>query len=206
MKRFILYILLMTGALASLASCVRENFELQETTGEEVWCTIDFADKNFEPVQISTKATLDITQESRIHNMFVFLFTQDGKRIYSRYFDKNNKKETQNEVTGADVNCWFTYTNNDGYTGGTIRIKAPKASNAILYLIANLDEDMMNISSDLLNTITTIEEIEALNVHVMQNTTSRNGYFPMTGRLDGVTVNNTSISAGTAAEGEISAV
>ena len=81
----------MTGALMCLASCVSEELEVQETTGEEVWCTLDFSDKNFEPVQISTKATLDITQESRIHNMYVFLFTQDGHRIYSRYFDKNNK-------------------------------------------------------------------------------------------------------------------
>ena len=56
----------------------------------------------------------------------------------------------------------------------------------------------MNISSDLLNTVTTISELEAMNVNLMQTTTSRNGYFPMTGRLDGVTVNTTSISAGTA--------
>lgn len=196
MKRFISYILLLTGALMCLASCVRENLEVQEITGEEVWCTLDFSDKDFEAVQVTTKATLDLTQESRIHNMFVFLFTSDGKRIYSRYFDKNNKKETVNEVTGADVNCWYTYTNTNGYTGGTIRIKAPKATNATLYLIANLDEDMMNISSELLNTITTIEEIEALNVNVLQSTTSRNGYFPMTGSLTGVTVNNTYISAG----------
>ena len=198
MKRLYLYIVLMTGALLSLASCVSENLEMQEITGEEVWCNIDFSHKDFDQVQISTKATLELTQESRVHNMFVFLFTQDGKRIYSRYFDKNNKKDTEGEVTGADINCWYTYTQTNGYTGGTIRIKAPKASNAILYIIANLDEDMMNISSDLLNTVTTISEIEALNVNLLQATTSRNGYFPMAGRLDGVTVNNTSISAGTA--------
>ena len=198
MKRAIIYILLIIGVLICLASCVRENLDVQEITGEEAWCTLDFSNKDFDPVQISTKATLDITQESRIHNMYVFLFTQDGRRIYSRFFDNNNKKETINEVTGADVNCWHTYTNDNGYTGGTIRIKAPTVTNATLYLIANLDEDMMNISSDLLNTITTIEEIEALNVTVMQATTSRNGYFPMAGRLDGVTVNRTSINAGLA--------
>ena len=198
MKRFIIYILILTGLSCICSSCVDEYFEEQDIIGDEVWCTLDFSHKDFDKINISTKATLDITQESRIHNMFVFLFTQDGKRIYSRYFDKNNKKETENEVTAADVNCWFTYTNDNGYTGGTIRIKAPKATDATLYLIANLDEDMMNISSDLLNTITTINEIEAVNVHVIQTTTSRNGYFPMTGRLDGVTVNNTSISAGTA--------
>jgi hypothetical protein len=193
MKKFILNILSVMGLALSLSACVKEDFEEQVTTGEEVLCDISFSHKDFNQVQVSTKATLDITQESRIMNMFVFLFTQDGNRIYSRYFDKSNRKETLNEVTGADVNCWYGYTETNGYTGGTIRIKAPKATNAILYVVANLDEDMMNISSDLLNTVTTIQDIDALNVDLMQHTTSRNGYFPMVGRLDGVTVETTAI-------------
>ena len=175
-----------------------ELFQEQSIVGEEELCDISFTHKNFDHVLVNTKATLDITQESRVLNMFVFIFANDGTRIYSRYFDKNNKKETEREVTSADINCWYTYTQTNGYTGGTVRIKSPKVSNAILYIVANLDEDMMNISSDLLNTVTTISELEAMNVNLMQTTTSRNGYFPMAGRLDGVTVNNTSISAGTA--------
>lgn len=181
----------------SLSSCIKEEFEEQVVTGEEVMCNIDFTHKDFDDVQISTKAALDITQESRIMNMFVFIFTKDGNRIYSRYFDKSNRKETQNEVTGANINCWHGYTQTNGYTGGTVRVKAPQATDAILYIVANLDEDMMNISSDLLNTVTTIEELEGLNVDLMQHTTSRNGYFPMAGRLDGVTIENTAIRCGT---------
>ena len=197
MKKFILDILFVMGLIFTLSSCIKEDFEMQVTTGEEVLCDISFSHKDFNQVQVSTKATLDITQESRIMNMFVFIFTQDGNRIYSRYFDKNNRRGTLNEVTGADVNCWYGYTQTNGYTGGTIRIKAPKATNAILYVVANLDEDMMNISSELLNTVTTIKDIESLNVDLMQHTTSRNGYFPMVGRLDGVTVENTAIRCGT---------
>ena len=176
----------------TLLACAREEFEVPEALGDDVWYTVDFGHNSFDKIQIDTKATLDIVQESRVLNMYVFLFTKDGNRIYSRYFDKNNKKETVNEVTSADENCWYGYTNDNGYTGGTIRIKAPKASDAILYLIANIDEDMMNISSDLLNTVTSISDLEALNVDLMQTTTSRNGYFPMVARLTGVTVNNTS--------------
>lgn len=181
-----------------MLSCIREDFGEQVVPGDEVWYEFDFGRKNFDRVQINTKATLDIMQESRVLNMYVFLFTADGNRIYSRHFDKTNKKETISEVTGADANCWFVYTDANGYTGGTIRIKAPQISNGTIYLIANLDEDMMNISSDLLNTVTDIKEIEALNVNLMQATTSRNGYFPMVGKLEGVKVNNTSINAGTA--------
>lgn len=198
MKRFIINILFIASLAIIPASCISEIFTEQPIVGDEEWCNIDFSHKNFDQVQINTKATLDITQESRVLNMFVFIFTNDGNRIYSRYFDKNNKKSSVKEVTDADANCWFVNTEADGSTYGTVRIKAPKVSNATLYMIANLDEDMMNISSDLLNTITTIDELESLNVTLMQETTSRNGYFPMVARLDGITVNNTSISAGTA--------
>lgn len=198
MKYFIKNIFIVLCASLMMLACTREEFIVPEVTGEDVWYDIDFGHNSFEKIEINTKATLDIVQESRVLNMYVFLFTKDGNRIYSRYFDKNNKKETVNEVTNADQNCWYGYTNDNGYTGGTIRIKAPKASDAILYLIANLDQDMMNISSDLLNTVTSISELESLNVNLLQSTTSRNGYFPMVGKLEGVTVNNTSISAGTA--------
>lgn len=197
MKRLI-NILVIVILFSGTVSCISEVFEQEHVAGEEILCDIDFSHKNFDRVQIDTKATLDITQESRVLNMFVFLFTADGNRIYSRYFDKNNKKESVNEVTGSDENCWYVNTEASGATYGTIRIKAPKVSNAILYMIANLDEDMMNISSELLNTITTIDEIESLNVDLMQETTSRNGYFPMVARLDGVNVESSSISAGTA--------
>ena len=198
MKRFILNILLTSILSFCLTSCISELFQEQSIVGEEELCDINFTHKDFEHVLVNTKATLDITQESRVLNMFVFIFANDGTRIYSRYFDKNNKKNSVNEVTSADANCWFVYTEEDGSTYGTVRMKAPKVSNATLYMIANLDEDMMNISSDLLNTITTISELESLNVALMQETTSRNGYFPMVARLDGVTVNATSINAGTA--------
>lgn len=197
MKRLI-NILLIVILMSGCVSCVSEVFEPEYVAGDETLCDIEFTHKNFGRVQVSTKATLDITQESRVLNMFVFLFTADGNRVYSRYFDKNNKKESVNEVTASDENCWYVNTEDSGATYGTIRIKAPKISDATLYMIANLDEDMMNISSELLNTITTIEEIEALNVNLLQETTSRNGYFPMVARLDGVNVESTSISAGTA--------
>ena len=118
MKSFILNILLLAGLLLSLASCVSEIFADQTITGEDEWCNIDFSHKSYEQIEISTKATLDITQESRVLNMFVFLFSEDGNRIYSRYFDKNNKRNSVNEVTNADANCWFVTTEEE--TGDTL--------------------------------------------------------------------------------------
>ncbi len=198
MKSFISHILCIVCLLASFLSCTPEEFNSNGSLGEEVWVNLDFAHRSFDKVEIRTRPTLDIVQESRVLNMYVYLFTQDGNRIYSHYFDKNSRRDTEAQVTGADMNCWYVNTTDAGRTTGTVRIKAPQVSNAYLYIIANLDEDMLNISSELLNTVTTIEELESFTVDLLQTTVSRNGYFPMVAKLGGVKVNQTSIEASTA--------
>ena len=189
MMRYCKYILLILGAVL-LFSCAKDEVVKPVVIGEETLCTFEFSHKDYSDVDISTKASLDMLQESRILNMFVFLFTEDGNRIYSRYFDKNNKKGSNDEVKASDANCWYVYSDSS-YSGGTVKIKAPQAYNLTLYIVANLDEDMMNISSDLLNTVTNISELESLNVDLLQSTTSRNGYFPMVAKSTGVYTYNT---------------
>ncbi|MBR4883499.1 MAG: hypothetical protein IKU18_06420, partial [Bacteroidales bacterium] len=93
-----------------LLSCAKDEVVNPSVTGEEVWCNLDFTHKSFSQVEINTKVALDITQESRVLNMFVFLFDADGNRIYSHYFDKNNKKDTDKEAQNANANCWYVYT------------------------------------------------------------------------------------------------
>lgn len=198
MKNKYSYILFIICIIAFLSSCTREEIISSTCTGDEVWVNLDFAHNTFEKIDIKTKATLDITQESRILNMYVYLFSADGNRIYSHYFDRNSRMDTEGEVTGSDKNCWYANTTNTGRTTGTVRVKAPQTDNAYLYIIANVDEDMMNISSELLNTITTVTELESFTVDLMQTTVSRNGYFPMVAKLNGVKVNQTSIEASTA--------
>ena len=199
MKRnFLQYILGLWVMVCGCWACTDQEVWEKSLLGEEVWVNLEFSHQDFDKVDITTRATLDIRQESRVLNMFVFLFTADGERIYSHYFDKDNREENKNTVTGADRNCWYVNTADDGKTTGTVRIKAPTVTNAILYLVANLDEDMMNVSSERLNTVRTLDELESLNVTLMQHTVSRNGYFPMTAKLTGVRVNTTSIEAGTA--------
>lgn len=198
MKRYILNIFISLLVAALMSSCVREEFDGPAFVGDDIWYDIDFIHESFDEIRISTKATLDIVQESRILNLYVFLFTKEGDRIYSRYFDKDDRMTSAGAVTGSDSNCWYAFTSETGKTTGTVRIKAPAASDAILYIIANIDEDMMNISSDLLNTVTDVSSLDDLEVNLMQSTTSRTGYFPMVARLDGVNVNTTSIEAGTA--------
>ena len=107
MKNWITYIFSIVFAVVFLLSCSRDEFmEEQVQPGEETWVSLDFGDKNFDDINISTRATLDITQESRVLNMYVFLFAPDGNRIYSHYFNKDNRLDNRTQVTSADMNCW----------------------------------------------------------------------------------------------------
>ena len=61
-------------------------------------------------------------------------------------------------------------------------------TNGTLYLLANIDADMVNISPEKLNTIRTKNELEKLTANLNQQITSRNGYFPMTAAIRGVDI------------------
>lgn len=181
-----------------LLSCTRDELSIgTHPTGEANWVSFCFGDTNFDNISITTRATLDIAQESRVLNMYVFLFSPEGQRIYSHYFNRENRLETLNEVTSANMNCWYANTADNGKTSGTVRIKSPQISNATMYIVANLDEDMLNISSDMLGAIGSLSELESLTVNMLQHTTSRNGYFPMAGKLSGIKVTQTAIEGGT---------
>ncbi len=198
MKRIFPYILGIIYLVIAFASCTPEEFNAEFLPGEEVWVNFNFGHKSFDNVKITTKATLDIAQEARVLNMYVFVFTPDGNRIYSHYFDRSNRYDTEAAVTGADMNCWYVNTTEQGNTKGTVRIKAPQMENAVIYLVANLDADMLNISSERMATVTRIDELESLTVNLIQLSSSRNGYFPMVAKLSGAKINRTSIEAGTA--------
>ena len=135
MTKFFLNTIIFLALSFLFAGCEKEEMMPTTEPGEEVMCCVEFGHKEFDFVEFSTKATLDKIHESRVLNVYVFLFDQNGKRIYSKYFDKSNKKETESEVTSANANCWYGTTNTNGVTNGTIRIKAPKITNATLYLI-----------------------------------------------------------------------
>ena len=178
------YIFLLAVVLVS-ASCQRE--ELTETViGDEVWVDFDFGYKSSGQVNVTTKATLDIIPESRVSNMFVYVFVGD-KRYYAHYFDRKSLKTSTDIVKEADVNCWYVdqkTTSADYDTHGTVRIKAPAVTGGKLFIMANIDADMVNVSPEKLNTITSYTQLENLTAVLNQETTSRNGLFPMVGSAD----------------------
>ena len=173
-------------SILSLISCINEELpeELVSLGDDEVVAMIPFSHAEFEEINISTKATLDLVPESRVQNMFICIFAGD-KRVYASYFDYHNRLSTKKEVEDSAENCWMVEnrsSNNpsDTETRGHIKIKSPTISaGGVMYIISNIDADMVNISPEKLNTVRTKSDLENLTASLNQEITSRNGYFPM---------------------------
>ena len=166
-------------------SCVRE--ELQEksefVSDEQTLALLEFTHSDFEKINISTKATLELIPESRVQNMFVCIFVGE-RRVYAHYFDAANKMSDKDEVIASNDNTWCVAnrSSNDPSaqeTTGHIMIKSPAFTGGTIYLITNIDADMVNISPEKLNTVRTRSDLDDLTASLNQEITSRNGYFPM---------------------------
>lgn len=190
MREILLYIA--ASFLILLASCdIKDDFLSQDgwVGTDEVWAKLHFGHRNYEQVDISTRATLSEIAESRIENVFVYIFDHEGKRVYSHFYDYNNKVATLPTTVG---NYW-TVSNrtsaNNNDTEGEVLIKTPTLGGGSIYMVANLNADQLNISSDQLNLVETLTELQNLTVTLNQEITSRTGCFLMTGFIDNVDIN-----------------
>lgn len=193
-------IIILFAILASfvLSSCVKENLR-EGTVGDKIVpVNLSFGTQSFGKVEINTKATIGIVPESRLSNMFLFIFV-DGKRYYAHYFDSADLVPNNDALEASYENCWIVdqkLSESDDPTNGTIRIFAPVLTGGHLYAIANIDADMVNISPEKINVITTESQLLDYIATLNQEITSRNGLFPMTAQLTDVTVSESGIKAG----------
>ena len=147
MKKVLLYIIMFISM--AIVSCVNEDI-LPEgwVSDNEVWAKLEFGHLDYERVDVKTRATLSEIAESRVENLFVYIFDNTGKRVYSHYYDYNNRVETLPSKVG---NYWTvsnrtTANNND--TQGEVLIKAPTLEGGSVYMVANLNADQLNISAE----------------------------------------------------------
>lgn len=189
MKHILLYILTVCLSVA-FSACTDEDFLQGKAEGNEVWAKLQFGHRDFENIEVNSRATLNEIAESRVENLFVYIFDNTGKRVYSHFYDYNNRVQTMPNKQG---NYWTvsnrTSTNNND-TQGEVMIKAPTLDGGSVYMVANLNADQLNVSSDQLNMVETLEELKALTITLNQEITSRTGCFLMTGFEEGIKVNN----------------
>lgn len=187
-----LYILYL--AALCFAACIRVEIQEPYSTANQQAGIIYFTHRDYDKVNVTTKATLDLIPESRIQNMFIYIFDSNDKRIYAHYFDQSNKLLDEANISNKDINCWQVtnrMSNNpaDTETSGYIKIKSPHCTDGTIYVVANIDADMVNISPEKLNTVRTVGDLENLSASLNQEITSRNGYFPMSFK-SGIDIND----------------
>lgn len=195
MKR-IINIAIVIVASFFLTSCIEERLEPMSALKEgEGWLEFSFGAPN--SLEVSTKATQTVTTESQVYNFYLFIFDSAGHKIYGKNFDSSNIK-TGTAYTNSTEDCWnVTNTTSDtGTTRGNVKVKAPAGSGLNIYMLVNLDADMVKISSDLLaNTISNEADLLNFNVFLNQTIVNRNAYFPMSGKLTDITIEGNTLSS-----------
>lgn len=186
--------------LALVVGCTRDETTDVTPVGEgETWSTLDFGDTSFERVSISTRAVLDEAAESRVLNLYVFIFDASGNRIYGHYFGYDSLVTDEQTVKNAQSECWYvanTTNPQKDKTRGRIRARLPLLDGGgEIHIIANIDADMVNISPEQLNFIHTKQDLQELTASLNQLITSRNGYFPMCGSKGDIAISKTGITS-----------
>lgn len=185
-KRILHTIVLWAAALVSI-SCVKENFTPSQNGVGEARFLLDFGVKD--DIAIQTKSTLDAKAESRVFNLYVFVFNSNGDKVAGEYFDSKNLKASVEEVRNATDNCW--YVSNSTTTTGSVLFNCSAGEGLTLYVLSNLDSDMVRISSDVLAaTVRTEDDLKNFTAYLNQKIVTRNGYFPMSGKISDLTIND----------------
>lgn len=191
MKLRISYIILLLGVfLCGLSGCVREDFiEGNGLADGEGWLYVPFNAAT--DVDVSTKATLDYSYENTIRNIYVFIFDASGNKIYGSWLTDANLKSGETEVRNADEDCWWISNSaTDGVlTTGGLKVKASAGEGFKVYIITNLDADMVKVSSDLLaHNVSNEQDLKDFKVYMNVESVNRNGQFPMTGMISDVKI------------------
>ncbi len=185
-RNILLYIASALTAALTLVSCIEENFEIHAGPEGEGIIYVDFTSRDFDVV--TTKSTLSYTSESNVFNIMVFIFNADGNKVFGKWFDTASKVDGKANLT---QDTWYVENTTETGTNshGGMMLKAPSGSGYKIYLLANLDADMVKASSDYLQyKINHETDLIDFQVEMNQMTVYRNGYFPMTGRLSNVTI------------------
>lgn len=191
MIRKIFHTFWMVALVLGCLSCVRE--ELVPATGGvgegEGLLLLNFGVN--ESVEVQTKATLPAHTEQGVFNMYVFVFDEKGNKLAGQFFDSGNLAEG-GKVEAATDNCWWVNnaTKDSGdKTNGRVKLRCSAGEKLTLYVIANLDSDMVRVSSDLLSSAVHVEEdLKKFTAFMNQQIVSRNGRFLMTGKVSDVTI------------------
>lgn len=184
--------MLVTGILSS---CIEESLPMESTLKDgEAWVYLSFAPQDTDIVV--TKEAQSYATENKIVNFHLFIFDNDGNKLYGKLFDESSQMASEDDVDSADDDAWWAANPSEGNNTGGVKFKAPKGDNLDIYILANLNSDAVRISADLLNAnIQKESDLTSFEAYLNQETVNRISSFPMSGKMEGITIGNNDINS-----------
>ena len=194
MKRFAGIFLM---AILTLVSCSRM---MEETLpgecypeGTPVTLKLGFGTPDFLDVNIGTKAEASAADESRVRELYVLLFDQDGNKFYGRNFSYSQKIASLSTlINDTENDGWYIETDNNGVTTrGVVKLSTVSKPNCTLVVLANVSNTISHIGTstkvvDYLAGIRTLEQLKESKVSLEQDIVTRSDLFLMMGTMENV--------------------
>ena len=199
-------------ALLTLASCTRAmeetipggDFECYPE-GTPVTLKLGFGTPDFLDVNIGTKAEASAADESRVKELYVLLFDEDGNKFYGRNFSYAQKiSSLPTLINDTDNDGWYVETDEAGVTTrGVVKLSTLSKPGCTLVVLANVSNTISHIGTstkvvDFLSGIRTLEQLKEARVSLEQDIVTRSDLFLMMGTMEDV--NTGSLTWGTLPE------
>ena len=201
MKRLIRIYVFVLAAILAAPSCLEKEQEPGFTTlpnGTPVTLCINFGATGPFEVALDTKAEANRADETRVHDLYVMIFKENGDRFYRRYFSYEHLITTSiNDLISSPNEGWWVdnislsdLTNNPSKKArGVVKISTEAWENCTLVLLANVKNNVTNLDGEedpvayLNNSITTFSEFQSIKVGLDQAVVNRTDLFLMVGKL-----------------------
>ena len=204
MKRFVLYTLFLLFSFACERAPIDELEPNTPDSEEMVDVVLRFGATGHIITDVDTSITRgtmpNVADESKVYNIYVYVFNSAGKKIYGHYFDLNSRTyNSLSALASATEDGWYVNqaTSGNQDTWGLIKFKTSKAENCTIFAITNIDSRMVNVSAEKLGLVQTQDDLLNMTATLNHDFVERTGYFPMTGYLTGVNTATVNHNQGT---------
>lgn len=160
--------------------------------GTVVTMHLAFSTPDFLDVKIGTKAEASPADESRVRELYVMLFDEQGNKFYGRNFSYSQKAASLSDLEASEHDSWYVETNaSDITTRGVVKLSTVSKPNCTLIVLANVSNTISHIGTatkvvDYLAGITTLGQLKAAKVTLEQDIVTRSDLFLMMGTMEAV--------------------
>ena len=176
------------------------NVEPRLPEGTPVTLNIGFGYPKRNEVDIATKAESSRADESRIHDLYVMVFDENGDKFYGRYFTYEHLNTSLDDLDSHSNEGW--YVENSENSRGVVKIATQAKDDCTLVMLANVTSTITSLNHqdpvDVLAGIDTYDDLTEVRVTLEQEVLNRGDLFLMLGTM-------TNVSTGSLSWGEISA-